>query len=112
MKTEKPFKDTQLNIADLSEMIGTKPHILSKVLNESFHKNFRDFINEYRVKEFIELANSIEFKNYTFLALSYEVGFNSKSTFNLAFKKITKQSPREYFNQQGIQESRESVSNH
>ncbi|HBH49873.1 MAG TPA: hypothetical protein DDX98_14605, partial [Bacteroidales bacterium] len=31
------------------------------------------------------------------LALAYEVGFNSKSTFNLAFKKVTKSSPREYF---------------
>ena len=97
MNTKKPFKNPELNIAELSEMIDTKPHILSRLLNESFQKNFRDFINEYRGSEFIELTNSDEFKNYTYLALAYEVGFNSKSTFNLAFKKITKSSPREYF---------------
>jgi AraC-like DNA-binding protein len=97
MNTQKPFKNPELNIAELSEMIESKPHILSRLLNESFHKNFRDFINEYRVNEFIELANSDHFKNFTFLALAYEVGFNSKSTFNLAFKKVTKSSPREYF---------------
>jgi AraC-like DNA-binding protein len=97
MNTQKPFKNPELNIAELSEMIESKPHILSRLLNESFHKNFRDFINEYRVNEFIELANSDHLKNFTFLALAYEVGFNSKSTFNLAFKKVTKSSPREYF---------------
>ncbi len=96
MLVEKAFKDPKLNIAGLSEIIDTKPHILSRVLNEQFNKNFRDYINEYRIKEFIELASSQKYKNYTLLALSYEVGFNSKSTFNLAFKKVTGLSPRNF----------------
>lgn len=95
----KPFKNPELNIAELSDMLDTKPHILSKVINERFNKNYRDFINEYRVNEFIEISISEEYKNYTFLALAHEVGFNSKSTFNLAFKKITKLSPRDYLKQ-------------
>jgi AraC-like DNA-binding protein len=78
-------------------MLGTKSHILSKVINECFEKNFRDFVNKYRVEEFIALANTVEYKRYTFLALAQEVGFNSKSTFNLAFKKLTNQNPRDYF---------------
>ncbi|MFA6401617.1 MAG: helix-turn-helix domain-containing protein [Salinivirgaceae bacterium] len=96
MITRKPFKEPELNITELSEMIGTKPHILSKVINEAYQKNFRDFINEYRVKEFIVLVATDEYKNYTFLALAHEVGFNSKSTFNLAFKKMTSYSPSDY----------------
>jgi AraC-like DNA-binding protein len=96
MLVEKAFKDPKLNIAGLSKIINTKPHILSRVLNEQFNKNFRDYINEYRIKEFIELASSEKYKNYTLLALSYEVGFNSKSTFNLAFKKVTGLSPRNF----------------
>ncbi len=96
MLVEKAFKDPKLNIAGLSEIIDTKPHILSRILNEEFSKNFRDYINEYRIKEFIELASSEKYKNYTLLALSYEVGFNSKSTFNLAFKKVTGLSPRNF----------------
>ncbi|MDF1549400.1 MAG: helix-turn-helix domain-containing protein, partial [Bacteroidales bacterium] len=96
MLENKVFKNPGLNIAMLSEMIETKPHILSKLLNEEFNKSFRDFINEYRINEFIKLASAEKYKNYTLLALSYEVGFNSKSTFNLAFKKEMGISPSNY----------------
>lgn len=97
MDQQKPFKNPDLSIADLSEMLNSKTHILSRLVNEHYNKNFRDFINEYRVREFILLSVSDEYKNYTFLALAYEVGFNSKSTFNLAFKKVTGLSPSDYF---------------
>ena len=96
MKEEKPFKNAELSVAELSNQLGIKPYFLSKILNEHYKKNFRDYINEYRVNEFIDLAKSEAYKNYTFLALAHEVGFNSKSTFNLAFKKIKKLSPRDY----------------
>ncbi len=102
MLVEKVFKEPKLNIATLSEIIDTKPHILSRILNEQFNKNFRDYINEYRIKEFIELAGSEKYKHYTLLALSYEVGFNSKSTFNLAFKKVTGLSPRNFLKENEI----------
>lgn len=97
MNDNKPYKNADLSVSDLAEMLGTKPHVLSKIINDSYHKNFRDFVNTYRIEEFIRLAHTKEFKRYTFLALAQEVGFNSKSTFNLAFKKLTNQSPREYF---------------
>ncbi|MCG8698436.1 MAG: helix-turn-helix domain-containing protein [Bacteroidales bacterium] len=97
MKEKKPYINPQLSVADLAELLDIKAHVLSKFINERFDKTFRDFINEYRIEEFIGIAQSDEFKNYTFLALAYEVGFNSKSTFNLAFKKATNVSPREYF---------------
>lgn len=97
MQKEKPYKNPDLSVADLSEMLEIKPHVLSKILNDHFHKSFRDYINEFRVDEFICLAESEDYKNFTFLAIAYEVGFNSKSTFNLAFKKVTRRSPREYF---------------
>jgi len=99
MVQKKPFKNPDLNIADLSDMLNSKPHILSRLVNEHYNKNFRDFINEYRVNEFVALSVSDAYKNYTFLALAYEVGFNSKSTFNLAFKKVKGLSPSEYLKQ-------------
>lgn len=102
MKSEKPYRNPELSVAELSEMLGTKAHILSKVINEHCEKNFRDFVNTYRVEEFITLANTEEYKHYTFLALAQEVGFNSKSTFNLAFKKVTNQNPRDYFKSREI----------
>lgn len=97
MRSSKPYKKADLSVSDLAEMLGTKPHVLSKVINDGYHKNFRDYVNSYRIEEFITLAGTKEFRHYTFLALAQEVGFNSKSTFNLAFKKFTHQSPREYF---------------
>jgi AraC-like DNA-binding protein len=97
MQIEKPFRKADLTISDVAEGLGVRPHILSRIINDHYDKNFRDFLNAYRIEEFIALANTKEFKHYTFLALAQEVGFNSKSTFNLAFKKFTNQSPREYF---------------
>jgi AraC-like DNA-binding protein len=97
MRSAKPYKKADLSVSDLAEMLGTKPHVLSKVINDGYHKNFRDYVNSYRIEEFIALAGTKEFRHYTFLALAQEVGFNSKSTFNLAFKKLTNKSPRDYF---------------
>lgn len=102
MLEAKPFKKADLTVSDLAELLGTRSHILSRVINDNFEKNFRDFVNTYRIEEFIRLASRKEYKHYTFLALAQEVGFNSKSTFNLAFKKLTNQSPREYFKSRGI----------
>lgn len=97
MNLEKVYKDPELNISRLSKLMDTKNHILSRILNDHFGKNFRDYINEYRVKEFIHSANEGNLERYTFLGLAHEVGFNSKSTFNLAFKKFTGQNPRDFF---------------
>jgi AraC-like DNA-binding protein len=54
------------------------------------------------MEEFIRLAQLPKYKNYTFLAIAHEVGFNSKSTFNLAFKKATEQSPSAYLKSHSI----------
>ena len=58
--------------------------------------NFNEFINNYRVKEFQNRLANNEHASHTLLALALEVGFNSKTAFNRAFKKITGQTPREY----------------
>jgi AraC-like DNA-binding protein len=97
MKEKRSFKDPHLTLNQLSEILNIKPHLLSKILNECYQQNFRDFVNRYRVEEFIELAKQDTNKKYTFLALANEVGFNSKSTFNVAFKKVFQQSPRDFF---------------
>ncbi|WP_052345528.1 helix-turn-helix domain-containing protein [Alkaliflexus imshenetskii] len=93
----KPYKNPDLLLSDFSELVNSKPYIVSKVINDCFHHNFRDFINEFRIHEFISLINQNDKQNLTFLYLALEAGFNSKSTFNLAFKKSTGLSPREYF---------------
>ncbi len=97
MEKDKVYHEAELNVNRLAELMDTKPHILSKLLNEHFEQNFRDYVNSYRVQEFIDQAQVGKLEKLTYLGLAHEVGFNSKSTFNLAFKKNTNKSPREYF---------------
>jgi AraC-like DNA-binding protein len=97
MREKRVYTNPHLTLNDLSEVVNIKPYVLSKVINECYHQNFRDFVNRYRIEEFIVLAKQESGKRLTFLALAFEVGFNSKSTFNIAFKKITNFTPREYF---------------
>ncbi|MGB3466603.1 MAG: AraC family transcriptional regulator, partial [Cyclobacteriaceae bacterium] len=79
-----------------SSRIPTSVHTLSRVINEGYNQTFSQFINEKRVKEFI---NQIEQgKEYdSFLSLAFSAGFNSKATFNRSFKKYTGTTPRLYF---------------
>jgi AraC-like DNA-binding protein len=97
MRDKKSFRDPHLTLTELSEIVNIKPHVLSRIINECYKQNFRDYVNRYRVEEFIAIAQQDINKRYTFLALANEVGFNSKSTFNAAFKKVTQQSPRDFF---------------
>jgi AraC-like DNA-binding protein len=105
MKEKKMYTNPHLTLNELSESVKIKPHVLSKIINDYYRQNFRDFVNGYRIEEFIELANQGASKRFTFLALAFEVGFNSKSTFNVAFKKIMNVTPREYF----VNKSRKSL---
>lgn len=97
MIEEKPFLQPKLTISDLSKISGISLHLLSRIINEKFNKNFFEFVNNYRIEEFKSQLNNPENKNLTFLAIAFQVGFNSKTTFNTAFKKIENKTPREYF---------------
>lgn len=96
MEENKPFYNPKLSLAELADLTGITPHLLSKVINECFNKNFFEFVNDYRVEEFIELIKRNEHKHQTLLAVAMKVGFNSKTAFNRAFKKTTNLTPREY----------------
>jgi AraC-like DNA-binding protein len=96
MAREKPYLNPQLSIKDVSASIGTNTHTLSKIINEVYQKNFNDYINGYRIKAFVEEVGKGD-GTRNFGDIAYDVGFNSKATFNRAFKKATGFTPREYF---------------
>ena len=98
MTTEKPYLEPKLSLAQLAEMLGVLPNHLSQIINQYEEKNFYDFVNSYRVEEFITLAKKDIDKNFNLLGLAYEAGFNSKSSFNQVFKKITGKTPSEFLN--------------
>lgn len=98
MEDEVSYSNPLLSIKDVANAVGTNTHTISSIINDKFQRNFNDFVNSYRVKAFIKkVSNSSYAKNFT--EISYEVGFNSKATFNRAFKKATGLTPSEYFNQ-------------
>lgn len=96
MENEKPYLDPSITIYDLAEKTSIPPRSLSDVINNSLNKNFYDFINEYRVKEAAKLLSDKSYSSKTILEILYEVGFNSKSSFNQAFKKHTGITPTNF----------------
>ena len=69
---------------------------LSQIINDSLQKNFFDFINFYRIEESKNYLSDSKYKKLNILEVLYEVGFNSKSTFNKVFKEHTGLTPTEY----------------
>lgn len=96
MDTERPYLNRNLSIQDLSELTGIPRHHITQVLNEKHGKNFFTFINEYRVKEVISRFGDPKNNNFTILAIAFDAGFNSKTTFNSIFKSHTGMTPSEY----------------
>lgn len=96
MEKDKPYLDPDLTIADLSGRLGIPRHYLTQVINERLNKNFYLFVNEYRVREAMEIIADPAFSGHTILRIAYDVGFNSKSAFNAIFKRLTSRTPTEY----------------
>ena len=94
MSDERPYLDPSLTLTDLTRAVGVNSTVLSHLINKGFEKNFNDFINEYRINEVKSRLRATD--DETMLAIAFESGFNSKATFNRAFKKFTGRTPREY----------------
>ena len=90
------FKNFNLTIATLSEELKISKRMLSELINDHYDQNFVDFINTYRINEAKKRLMSPVDPNETILEVMYEVGFNSKSSFNTAFKKKTGITPSEF----------------
>ena len=99
--TNKPYLNPDLTLSELAENLKTNTSILSQVINTGFSKNFNDFVNEYRVNDFKDKISIPQYQHLTLLAIAFECGFNSKSTFNRAVKKITNQMPSELMKEFG-----------
>ncbi|MCK5169608.1 MAG: tetratricopeptide repeat protein, partial [Bacteroidales bacterium] len=93
-ETKKIFTRHNLTINKLAKKISTNRNYLSKIIKEEFGKNYNDFINEYRVNEamFI-LSDPLKNKVLSIEAIGNNAGYKTKSSFYLAFKKITGVTP-------------------
>jgi AraC-like DNA-binding protein len=96
MTNDKPYLNRDLSIQDLSSLSGIPRHYITQILNENHGKNFFTFINDYRVNEVITRFGDPANNSFTILAIAYDSGFNSKTTFNAIFKSVTGMTPSEY----------------
>jgi AraC-like DNA-binding protein len=94
MENDKLYREPNLTLTDLARQIGVNSAVLSYVINNGFGKNFNDFVNEFRIEEVKEKLKTSD--DSGLLAVALECGFNSKATFNRAFKKFTGVSPKEF----------------
>ncbi len=94
--TQKKYQNPNLTLTDLAKDLQTNPSLLSKVINQSFAMNFNDFVNFYRVEEVKNKLQNTANANLTIMSMAYDAGFNSKATFNRAFKKLTGKNPKEF----------------
>lgn len=96
MMTEKPFLNPSLTIQDISNTIHIPTRELSILINHHLDQHFYDFVNSYRIEHAKEILKDATKSKVTILEILYEVGFNSKSSFNSAFKKHTGYTPTDY----------------
>lgn len=96
IRQDKNYLDSNLSLELVAEKIDINKSYLSRIINAELGKNFSDYVNELRVEEAKSYLENPEFQNYTLVAIGLEAGFNSKSVFNTAFKKITGMTPSEY----------------
>lgn len=93
---QKLYENPELSVADLALRLEIPSKKVSQLINQGFAVNFNDYINQQRVKAVIAKLQQGEHNIQTLLSIAYECGFNSKSTFNRAFKRYTSLSPIAY----------------
>ena len=93
---ENIYENPNLTLSQIATLLHTNRNIISKVINQKFKMNFNDFVNEKRAEAVIQKLQNGEHLKNTLLSIAMDCGFNSKTTFNRAFKKHTALTPKQY----------------
>jgi AraC-like DNA-binding protein len=96
MDEKRLYTDSLISVGKLAKLIGEPAYVISQVINEKMDVTFYDWIAKYRVEEAKRLMTNPKTSQYTVEQIAEEVGYNSKSAFNKAFKKFTEKTPSEY----------------
>jgi AraC-like DNA-binding protein len=96
MEQEKPYRDSDLDLAGLASQTNIPQYLLSRIINQQLNLNFFDFVNSYRIEEVCERLVDPSHRQFTILALAMDAGFNSKSSFYTAFRKAKGVTPSQF----------------
>ncbi|MBP3191851.1 AraC family transcriptional regulator [Natronogracilivirga saccharolytica] len=96
MSANKPYLEPKLSLGHLARELDISANHLSQIINQYEEKNFFDFVNTYRVNEFKQRVADPANSSYSILAIALDSGFNSKSSFNQVFKKVSGKTPSQH----------------
>ena len=96
MEDKKLYLNSCLSLMDVAEALTVPRHYITQVLSRQLATNFYSFVNTYRVREAVRRLESENHRNDKLLSIAYDSGFNSKSSFNAAFKTVTGKTPSEF----------------
>ncbi|MEQ9466822.1 MAG: helix-turn-helix domain-containing protein [Ekhidna sp.] len=95
-EVDKIHLNDQLSLSMMASKLEVRNGELSDYLLQVEKTNFYDYVNTRRIEEFKSKLTNPKFQHLDMLGIAYESGFQSKATFNRAFKKHEKVTPREY----------------
>ncbi|MDO3381680.1 AraC family transcriptional regulator [Gilvimarinus algae] len=98
IREQKLYLKPNINVEQFSDMIGLPYRDVSFAINRAFDRNFFEFINTYRVEEAKRYLGDKDCLHMSVMEILLESGFNSKSSFQRFFKRLTGESPTEYRN--------------
>lgn len=96
METEKYYRSNNVSLVSVAEKTGETSHRVSQVINERFEKNFFWWLASYRIEEAKEMLSCEDRFKYKIEEIAEMVGYNSKSSFNKAFKELVGQTPAKF----------------
>ncbi len=95
-KLKKPFLHTDITLEAVATDISINPRLLSQIINEFCKRNFKGFVNDFRIRECVRLFSEDTNNEKTIQEVYYMAGFNSRSVFNELFKAHTGLTPKEF----------------
>jgi len=93
---KKLFKDPELSLSKVADILGTTPKKISYLLNQQLNISFNDYINKQRINEVKTKLHDPSFNNLTIAAIALNAGFSSIPTFQRTFKAVEKMTPKEF----------------
>lgn len=102
MENEKPYKNPELRLSDLSQELNMPAHKLSQVINTVAGHNFFEFVNSYRVNEVKKSLHATEFERLSLEGIARECGFNSSASFYRVFKQHTRMTPGQFMQEHNL----------
>lgn len=108
MSDMEAISSPDFSLQTLADMVGSNTSYVSRVINNSYHKNFKTLLNETRIREAChKLADRQQYEGYTMQVIYEAVGYRNASSFIRAFRKVYNMTPSEF--QKLAAEDRENI---